>query len=120
MLPGVAAAAAAAADMRLAPRLTPLGAATRARSSWCCCEAIDAVLLLRDSAESESADADAAATGARHGERAAATAAVATAPPLRAAFEPARADPVLRRGGVGRIVERGRGRDEEMKGPGLA
>lgn len=63
---------------------------------------------LRDSAESDDAAA-AAATGARHGDRAAATAAVATAPPLRVAFEPARADPVPRRGGVGRMVGGGRG-----------
>ena len=69
---------------------------------------MEAVLLFRDSAESD--DAAAAATGARHGDRAAATAAVATAPPLRVAFEPARADPVPRRGGVGRMVGRGRRR----------
>lgn len=83
---------------------------TRARST--CCEAIDALLLSRDSAESDDESDDlSAATGARQGDRAAATAAVATAPPLRVAVEPARADPVPRRGGVGRIVGRG-GRKE--------
>ena len=73
------------------------------------------MLLLRDSAESDDdAAAAAVATGARHGERAAATAAVATAPPLRVALEPARADPVPRRGGVGRMLGKEiEGRTEE-------
>lgn len=110
LLPGVAAAAAVV----LLARLEPVGAVTRARSS--CCEAtVEALLLLllRDSAESDDESDDDAATGTRQGDRAAATAAVATAPPLRVAVDPVLADPVPRRGGVGRIVgEAGR---REMK-----
>ena len=108
--PGVA--AAAAATVRVAARLAPAWAAlTRART-WSC-DALEEEE--RDSAESESdAAAEEEATGARHGESAAATAAVATAPPFRVAVEPARAEPVPRRGGVGRIVVGKRGEREEV------